>query len=347
MRADFIKALATVKRRLRNTACRKLRDSMQILFKVGTPQPAKRAVHLLFCFCAVPTFILLCLAALLTACRQSSTQPAPATQVFTVKGVIKELEPDGKTAVIRHEAIPGYMEAMTMPFEVRDTNLLRGLQAGDSISFQLAVTPSEGWIQAVTKLSSVGPEPAPAPPAMRVTRALEPLDEGDRLPDYHFTNELGGAVSLSQFKGQVLAFTFFFTSCPFPEYCPRVTSQFGQAEKQLEKMTNAPAQWHLLSISFDPARDTPPRLATYALLAKYDKSRWNFLTGDEDQISGLAEQMGENYWREGDSIGHNLRTVVVDPAGRIRHILGGSKWTVEELVQDIVEAGAAKGEGPK
>ena len=280
---------------------------------------------------------LLCLAASLTACHQKSSQPAPARQVFTVKGVVKELEADGKTAVIRHEAIPGYMQAMTMPFEVRDTNLLRGLQVGDAISFELAVTPTEGWIEAVTKLSSAAPEPAPAP-AVHVSRALEPLGEGDKLPDYHFTNELGEAVSLSQFKGQVLAFTFFFTSCPFPEYCPRMTSQFGEAEKQLEKMTNAPAQWHLLSISFDPEHDTPRRLATYALAADYDKSHWNFLTGDENQISGLAEQMGENYWHEGASIGHNLRTVVVDPSGRIRHIIGGSKWTVEELVQDIVES---------
>jgi protein SCO1 len=259
-------------------------------------------------------------------------------QVFTVKGVIKELEPDGKTAVIRHEAIPGYMQAMTMPFEARDTNLLRGLQAGDVISFQLAVTPTEGWIQSITKLSSNAPPSAPES-SMRITRALEPLGEGDRLPEYHFTNELGEAVSLSQFKGQVLAFTFFFTSCPFPEFCPRMTSQFGQAERQLEKMTNAPAHWHFLSISFDPAHDTPRRLAEYARAADYDPSHWNFLTGDEAQISGLAEQMGENYWREGESIGHNLRTVVVDPTGRIRHIIGGSKWTVDELVRDIVEAG--------
>jgi protein SCO1/2 len=283
---------------------------------------------------------LLGLAALVTACNQKTSQPSPPAQVFAVQGVIKELEPDGKTAIIRHEAIPGYMEAMTMPFEARDTNVLRGLKAGDAISFQLAVTPTRGWIQAVTKLNPAAPAPQPAPPpAMIVSRALEPLDEGDRLPDYHFTNELGEAVSLSQFKGQVLAFTFFFTSCPFPEYCPRMTGNFGQAERELEHTTNAPARWHLFSISFDPARDTPARLAQYALAADYDKSHWSFLTGDQDQIGGLAEQMGENYWHEDASIGHNLRTVVVDPAGRIRNIIPGNKWTVEDFVRDIVQAG--------
>jgi protein SCO1 len=287
-------------------------------------------------------FGLVCLAAILTACHQKASPPALPTQVYTVKGVIKELEPDGKTVVIRHEAIAGYMESMTMPFEVRDTNLLRGLKAGDTISFKLAVTPTEGWIQAVTKLESASPAPAvqAAPrPVMQVSRALEPLDVGDRLPDYHFINELGEAVSLSQFKGQVLAFTFFFTSCPFPDYCPRMTSNFGQAERELEGMTNAPAHWHLLSISFDPTNDTPARLATYARVADYDKTHWSFLTGDEDQISGLAEQMGENYWHEAGSVGHNLRTVVVDASGHIRKIFPGNKWTVEEFVQEMVQAG--------
>jgi Cu/Ag efflux protein CusF len=166
---------------------------------------------------------LVCLAAILTACHPKAAPPAASMQVFAVKGVIKELEPDGKTAIIRHEAITGYMQAMTMPFEVRDTNLLRGLKAGDAISFKLAVTPSEGWIQSLTKLGSAAPQLAPqaAPqPALHVSRALEPLGVGDKLPDYHFTDELGQPVSLSQFKGQVLAFTFFFTSCPFPEFCP-------------------------------------------------------------------------------------------------------------------------------
>jgi protein SCO1/2 len=252
------------------------------------------------------------------------------------------LEPDGKTAIIRHEAIAGYMPAMTMPFEVRDTNLLRGLKAGDAISFELAVTPAEGWIQAVTKLDAAAPEHAAqgAPqPVLHFSRALEPLEVGDRLPDYQFTNELGQAVRLSQFKGQVLALTFFFTSCPFPDYCPRMTSNFGQAERQLERMTNAPAHWHLLSISFDPAHDTPARLATYARAADYDQTHWSFLTGDEDQISGLAEQMGENYWHEEGSIGHNLRTVVVDASGHIRDIIPGNKWTIAEFVQEIVKAG--------
>jgi protein SCO1 len=285
----------------------------------------------------------LILAALLVAaCDHKASQSVAQVQIYAVKGVVKQLDPDGKTVVIQHEAIPGYMQAMTMPFEVRDTNLLAGLKPGDTVAFSLAVTTTEGWITNLTRLNSASSNSSAATAeasAVHISRALEPLDPGDKLPDYHFTNELGHAVSLSDFKGEVLAFTFFFTSCPFPEYCPRMTSNFAEAVRKLQSMTNAPAHWHLLSISFDPAHDSPLRLATYAAGVHYDNSRWNFLTGDEAQISGLAEQIGENYWHEGESIGHNLRTVVVDPSGHIRKIIAGNKWTVDELVEAMVQAG--------
>lgn len=265
-------------------------------------------------------------------------EPSPAnSQTFVAKGIVKELEPDGKTVVISHEAITNYMPAMTMPFEARDTNDLRGLSAGDSITFHMVVTPTHGWIEDIIKLDTAPTKLAPAGP-IRFTRALAPLDEGDLLPDYQFTNELGQAVSLSQFKGRVLAFTFFFTSCPFPDFCPRMTGHFAEAAKKLSGMTNAPAQWQLLSISFDPATDTPQRLRSYAEAAHYDPSQWSFLTGDETQISNLADQMGENFWHENASIGHNLRTVVVDTKGRIRKIFAGNKWTVDELVEEMVKA---------
>ena len=118
-----------------------------------------------------------------------------------------------------------------------------------------------------------------------------------------------------------------------------MNQNFAAERRLLLKKPHAPKNWQFLSISFDPANDTPGRLASYAPAADYDKSHWSFLTGEEGQISGLAEQIGENYWHEGASLAHNLRTVVVDPTGRIRNIIPGSKWTVEDFVEDMVQAG--------
>jgi len=281
----------------------------------------------------------LCAALILTACRKQSV-PAPAPeQSFAVNGVVRELEPDGKTVVIQHEAVSNYMAAMTMPFEVRDPKELRGLKPGDAISFRLIVTSKEGWIEGITRRQK-SPEPPPAPPAVQISRAVEPLDEGDMLPDYDFTNELGEAVSLARYKGGVLAFTFFFTSCPFPNYCPRLTANFAEAAAQLRRMPGAPARWHLLSITFDPKNDTPQRLLSYAKSAHYDPGHWSFLTGDPVRISELADQFGEIFWPEGGNISHNLRTVVVDARGRVRKIYPGNKWTSADLVRDMIQANA-------
>lgn len=272
-------------------------------------------------------------------------QSAPSSQsavpgdrrTFAVTGVVKELQDDGRTAVIQHAAIPKYMPAMTMPFVVRNPSVSRGLQPGDTIAFDLVVTPSEGWIEHITKLSSGALEVSPPAPS---APAPPPLTEGDLLPDCQLTNELGQAVNLSQFKGRVLALTFFFTSCPYPDFCPRMTSNFEQTAEELGRMTNFTCVWQLLSISFDPATDTPERLRTYALGAHYDPRHWSFLTGDEHQISRLAAQMGEIYWREGPSISHNLHTIVVDPEGRIGNVLPGNQWTPAQLIEAMVQAGA-------
>ena len=262
-------------------------------------------------------------------------QTISTTQNFVVKGVVQKLDSTGNTIVIRHDAIPNYMPAMTMPFQTSDTNILRGLQPGDVIEFHLVVTPKEGWIDAITNLHLNVKTTGEGPPP-EISPALEPLDPGDLLPDYHFTNELGQPVSLRQFRGQTLVFTFFFTSCPFPDFCPRMTSNFAETEQTLEQMPNAPAPWHLLSISFDPATDTPGRLLAYAQRAHYDPSHWSFLTGDPRQIAALSDQLGEYFWHEGGTTAHNLRTVVVDPLGRIRRIFAGNKWTVHDLIQLIL-----------
>src|SRR5271166_1439372 len=116
-------------------------------------------------------------------------------QTFQVKGLVKELKPDGKTVVIQHEAIPNYMPAMTMPFEVRDTNELRGLQAGDVIAFRMTVTDSDGWIHHLTKLSAVKASELPSRSTLYVSHDVDPLNVGDPLPDHHFTNELGQGVN--------------------------------------------------------------------------------------------------------------------------------------------------------
>ncbi len=263
-------------------------------------------------------------------------------QIFQVKGVIKELKLERQQVIIAHEEIPGYMPAMTMPFDVKDARDLLGLQPGDAVSFRMMVTPDNGWIDQIKKTPPTAPAVFAAPDSFRRVREVDPLKEGDPMPEYHFTNELGQAVSLSDFKGQALAFTFIFTRCPFPTFCPRMSGNFAETQHQLQSRPGAPANWHLLTISFDPAYDTPAVLQSYAARFKADPKRWNFVTGELIDVTAIAEQFGLLFWKpdpsQRGSISHNLRTVVVDTRGRVQKVFNENEWKVDELVAEIVKA---------
>ena len=257
-------------------------------------------------------------------------------EIHPAKGVVIEIAP-GKIT-IKHEAIPGYMQGMTMPFDVKDTNELTGLQPGDPVSFRVIVSGNEGWIDDLQKIGArTNLPPVTAP--FHVAREVEPLNEGDLLPEYHFTNQLGHAVSTSQFKGQALAITFLFTRCPFPNFCPLMANNFGAVQKKLLTMPDAPANWHLLTISFDPEFDTPEVLQKYAEAHGADPRRWTFATGALGEVTAMGEQFGLAFWKEqAGIISHNLRTVVIDPSGRVQKIFTGNDWQPEDLAAELVKA---------
>lgn len=266
--------------------------------------------------------------------------PVTATNptVYQVKGVVVELTPEEKTVRIKHEEIPGYMDAMTMPFDVRDANELRGLEAGDYVAFRMLVTDTDGWIDQIRKLPRPTTNDPPTTGPFRFVRDVEPLNVGDVLPEYRFTNQLGQAISTSQFRGRALAITFIFTRCPFPTFCPRTMENFAEAQRKLLALANGPTNWHLLTISFDPAFDTPAVLKAYGQTHGADPRRWTLATGALIDITAIAEQFGLTFWSADGGISHNLRTAVIDPSGRVRKIFIGNKWTSEELAADIVTA---------
>lgn len=279
---------------------------------------------------------------IVTTARAASTNSAPR-QVFQVKGTVVEVQAADKSVEIQHEDIPGYMKAMTMPFDVKNTNELTGLGAGDKVTFQMIVLTNDAWIEniRVTQKSVKG---APTRGPFRVVRDVEPLEVGDPMPEYHFTNELGQAVSTTQFKGKAVVVSFLFTRCPYPTFCPLLAGNLADTQRRLNAMTNGPTNWQILAVSIDPDHDTPAVLREYAQRYSYNPSTWSFLTGDLVDITALGEQFGMTFWHENGSQlpTHNLRTVVVDATGKIQSIVAGNKWTTDELVKGVVKAASAK-----
>jgi len=273
---------------------------------------------------------------LCASCRQ---EPAGGVQTFPVTGVVELLKPDGKTVVIRHTAISNYMDAMTMPFTVKERHELAGLQPGDEISFRLQVAENESWIDQIKKSGKTRPTQLKAePPASQTNATPSSLNLAD-IPDFALTNEFGQPVSLHQFKGQALAFTFFFTRCPIPEYCPRLAKNFEGASQKLNAMPHGPTNWQLLSISFDPL-DRPEVLNAYARRYLYDSNHWHFLTGNPDHIRELTRGFGVGVTNDGFFINHDFATVVFDTTGRMQKLWRFGGDTTDILVNEVLTAAA-------
>lgn len=270
----------------------------------------------------------------------SSNENASSPRAFAANGVIQEIQPDAKTVVIKHQAISNYMDAMTMPFKVKEPEELAGFHRGDEITFQLHVTETESWVDGITKIGTVplGENKTPTnsqPAQIQVAPPKHPL------LDYKFTNELGQAVSLNDFRGQALAITFFFTRCPLPDYCPRLSKNFQEASQKLKSMTNAPGNWHFLSITFDPEFDSPAMLKAYGESYGYDPAHWSFLTGPADKIGELARQSGVTYESDAGTINHNFRTLIVDTSGHLQMVFPTGGNLSDAIVDEIIKAAGA------
>jgi len=283
------------------------------------------------------------------------SQPATNIQTFRTVGVVKELKADGRTVVIAHEAIPNYMEAMTMPFKVREPRELTGLQPGDKIRFRLRVTDTESWVESISKTGSgqvveqasrLSGEPPALGTAGTANETPAPLRRHPLL-GYPFTNELGQAVKLGDFRGQALAITFFFTRCPIPDFCPRLSRNFEEASQKLSALSGGPTNWHFLSVTIDPESDTPSVLKAYGERYQYDPKHWNFLTGPKEKISELAQASDVKFEREGGFINHNFRTLIIDAAGHLQTIfpIGGN--LSDEIVAEVLKAATVPAVQPR
>jgi protein SCO1/2 len=156
------------------------------------------------------------------------------------------------------------------------------------------------------------------------------------LPDLALVAESGHAFRLGDaLRGKTTALTFLFTRCPLPDYCPRLASHFAAVQRELA--ARAPdAAWQLLSVTIDPAYDTPERLAAYAAQHGADATRWTFATGEVAALSELAACFGLTVSGEGAALSHNLRTAIVDADGRVQKVFPGNAWSPAELAAALV-----------
>jgi len=264
-----------------------------------------------------------------------TTMAFAADRVFTVKGMVVRVDPAGRTFVVSHEKIVGLMDSMIMPFDVRDAKDLEGVVPGAIVEFTLTVGDKSAYASKiiVRRYQSVEQDPRTARrlAVMRQMAGLasKPLEVGAQVPDFSLIDQARQRVTLSSLAGKVLAINFIYTRCALPQFCLRVSNTFGVLQKRFQKELGRDLV--LLTITFDPERDTPDVLATYAAQWNADPKTWHFLTGPVTDVRKVCALFGVEYFPDEGLMNHSLRTALVDRQGKIVASIEGNTYTPEQL----------------
>jgi protein SCO1/2 len=261
------------------------------------------------------------------ACRPRATG---RDQRYELNGTVVSVDKLAATVTIAHQAIPGYMEAMTMPFNVREERLLSDLAEGDRVHATLVVNGLRSWLDDVVRTrESVDSSNLSKPDSW-----VEP-QPGAEVPDFKLVDQNGKRLSLHQYRGRTLVLTFIYTRCPLPDYCPLITDNFSLLEKLIKSEPGSAPPTRLLSITVDPEYDTPKVLRKYATAHSADPARWDFATGTKDEVKQIATYFGMQYWRERDQVVHSLRTAIVGPDGKFVKLYRGNEWKADEVIEEV------------
>ncbi len=283
--------------------------------------------------------------ALPAACRRAAApngEASASAKRYPFHGVVQEVKNAGADVMVAHDAVPGFMGAMTMLFPVHaPPAVLRALSAGDAIDATLVVEESRYWLEGIRRT----PGPAPArsrPPASEAASrpgAVTPVPNravsvGEKVPDFELVDQTGHPVRLSQMRGEPVAVTFLYTRCPIATACPMTTAKFSR----LDAMLRQKGFGRLLVVTVDPEHDTPAVLADYARRAGADPKRWKFLTGKPAAVADVASSFGVLYYPDHGQVVHGQAVAVVGPDGRLSTIYYGESWEAEHILRDIEKA---------
>jgi len=268
-----------------------------------------------------------------------------STQRYFVKGMVVKVDAPHKSVTVSCAAIACYMDAMVMPFTVRDTKELEGLAPGTTVSFTLVVENDASQVENIQVVRYQGLELDPLT-ARRLrlmnqtiehsssTAAVKPLDIGDRVPDFRLLDQNGRRVTLSKFAGKVVALNFIYTRCALPEFCFRSSNHFRQLQKRFQKQLGS--DLILLTVTFDPVHDRPDVLLKYSAIWKADPRAWHFLTGSASDVQHVCGLFSLDAFQDEGLMNHSLRTAIIDRSGKLVANAEGNQFSAEQL-GDLVQ----------
>ena len=264
----------------------------------------------------------------------------PSYKIYKLRGKVMSANPATGEVTLAHDAIPGFMDAMTMPYKLKDPSILTDLHTGDVLTADLFVSQgadADVFIDHIVVIAQGKPDYKPAV----LYHVPEP---GDAVPDFKLRNQDGREIHLDQFRGKTLLITFIYTRCPLPNYCPLITHNFAVINSQLAADPALYAKTHLLCISFDPEHDTPARLRAYGAQyigsdAKSAFAHWDFAVPTKPELLEMAKYFDLGFSPGPDeTITHTIATTLIGPHGKVVQYYPGNEWTPQQVLADVKRA---------
>ncbi len=289
------------------------------------------------------------LASLALAGCHSAPQPDAQSSVssdyktYKLRGKVVSTNSASGEVTLDHDAIPGFMEAMTMPYKLKDANILSELHPGDILTADLLVSENADAGMVLDHIVVVGQ----AKPDYKPKVSYHVPAPGDAVPDFKLRNQDGRIIHLHQFRGRELLVTFIYTRCPLPDFCPRVTHNFADINRQLASYRALYDKTHLLCVTFDSDNDTPERLRAYGASyigsdAKDAFSHWDFAVPDKPELAAMTQYFDVGITPAADnSITHTLSTTLIGADGKVVRFYPGNEWTPDQVLADIRHAAGA------
>jgi protein SCO1/2 len=174
-------------------------------------------------------------------------------------------------------------------------------------------------------LVTCGADPAPASRLAVIQSA----------PEFTLTTQTGDTFRSADLKGKVLLVGFIFTTCNGT--CPATTHRMAQVQEQLQaRGLLKDDRVHFVSITLDPARDTPDALQRYMKLYDLSGKHWSFLTGSAKDVEKVHAAWG--MWARpapNGQLDHPSRVFLVDGKGQVREIYNLSFLRAGWVADDI------------
>jgi protein SCO1/2 len=263
--------------------------------------------------------------------------PSAWAQQYRVTGMVLTVDRSRNTFTASIREIPGFMAAMTMPFEVRQPTDLDGLAPGATVEFTLVVDQGAPHAERIriVRYESTQADPLAARRLKQLNRIVSgsaadtALAVGDVVPDFRLIDQKRRPLAFADLRGKIVAINFIYTRCAVPNFCLRIANNFGVLQKRFKRILGRDLV--LLTVTFDPVHDTPEALAQYGDQFKADPAHWRFLTGPVPDVQRVCQLFGVDAFLDEGLMDHNLHTALIDRQGRLIANIEGNQFTASQL----------------